>query len=140
MRRAGRLFALTVLAAALAVAPAAAQVRFDVPLALRPQPLSAELTPPAAAAPSVELRARTGRPAWLLPAAGLIAGAILYPVLVNERCEDCTLYIPEPVTGGIIGLLGGIVVEVSLMLLEGGASKDLAASSLPPSTREPQAP
>lgn len=127
MRRPPRLLILAVLAAALAATPTAAQTAPDLPLALRPRPLSAQLTPDAAtAAPSVEFTMRSGRPVWLLPAAGLVAGAILYPMLVDGGCDDtdCMLYIPEPVTGGIIGLLGGITLEVVLMVAGGKDDPD----------------
>jgi hypothetical protein len=115
-------FLLTALCAALAAAPAAAQAHFDLPPALRAQPLPAELRPNVATTPSVEFTARSGRPVWLLPAVGMVAGAILYPMLVDGGCDDndCMLYIPEPVTGGLVGLLGGITLEVILMIAEGG--------------------
>ncbi|HEU4884255.1 MAG TPA: hypothetical protein VFT45_18515 [Longimicrobium sp.] len=120
MRGARRFSALSVLAAALVAAPAGAQALEDLPPALRPRPLPAELTPEAAAPPSVELSVRSGRPVWLLPAAGLVAGAVLYPMLVDGGCDDndCMLYIPEPFTGALIGLLGGITAEVLLMVVE----------------------
>ena len=120
VRRARRVSVLAVLAAALSAVPAVAQAPADLPPALRPQPLPAALTPQAAAAPSVEPSVRSGRPVWLLPAAGMVAGAVLYPMLVDGGCDDtdCMLYIPEPVTGAIIGLLGGIAVEVILMVVE----------------------
>jgi hypothetical protein len=105
----------------LASAPAGAQELADLPPALRPQPLPLELTPQAAVSPSVEFLMRSGRPVWLLPLAGLVAGAVFYPMVVDGGCDDtdCMLYIPEPVTGAIIGLLGGILVEVSLMIVDG---------------------
>jgi hypothetical protein len=120
VRRARRLSALAALAAVLLAAPAGAQTLADLPPALRPRPLPAELTPLAAASPSVALAVRSGRPVWLLPLAGLVAGAVLYPMVVDGGCDDtdCMLYIPEPVTGAIIGLLGGIAVEVVLMVVE----------------------
>ncbi|HYR07135.1 MAG TPA: hypothetical protein VEQ60_05190 [Longimicrobium sp.] len=135
MRRARRLSALAALAAALAAAPAGAQAGADLPPALRPQPLPRELTPEAAASPSAELMVRSGRPVWLLPLAGLVAGAVLYPMVVDGGCDDtdCMLYIPEPVTGAIIGLLGGILVEVVLMVIEEG-NADPPASLLRPLT------
>jgi hypothetical protein len=136
MRAARRALAFAALAAGLAAAPAAAQAVPDLPYAPALQPLPAELVPPAATTPSVELSARGGRPVWLLPAAGLVAGAVLYPMLVDGHCEDCTIYIPEPAVGAMIGLMGGIVLEVSLRLLSG----DLPTASLPPATHEPQAP
>jgi hypothetical protein len=129
-------FLLTALCAALAAAPAAAQAHFDLPPALRAQPLPAELRPEAATTPSVELTARSGRPVWLLPAAGMVAGAILYPMLVEPNCEDCTVYIPEPAMGAMLGLMGGILLEVSLRLISG----DLPVSALPLSSGEPSAP
>lgn len=137
MPRARRLSALAALAAALATAPAGAQAPADLSPALRPQPLPAELTPQAAALPSVELSVHSGRPFWLLPAGGLVAGAVLYPMLVDGGCDDndCMLYIPEPVTGAIIGLLGGITAEVILMVVEGGVGADPPASFLPLTTR-----
>lgn len=134
MRRAGRFSRLAVVAALLAAAPAAAQAVPDPGFA--PRPLPAELTPNAVAAtPSVERLARGGRPVWLLPAAGLVAGAILYPALVDQDCEDCTVYLPEPAVGAMLGLMGGILLEVSLRLLTG----DLPTSSLPPTPYEPSA-
>jgi hypothetical protein len=132
VRRARRLSVLAFLAAALSAVPAAAQEPADLPPALRLQPLPAELTPEAPAAPSVELSVRSGRPVWLLPAAGMVAGAVLYPMLVDGGCDDtdCMLYIPEPVTGAIIGLLGGILVEVSLMIVEGALADP--GATIPP--------
>jgi hypothetical protein len=131
MRGVRHLSALAALAAALAAAPAGAQTLADLPASLRPQPLPAELMPEAAASPSVELSARSGRPVWLLPAAGMVAGAVLYPMLVDGGCDDndCMLYIPEPFTGAIIGLLGGILGEVVLMVAEGSdaAAPDVTA-------------
>jgi hypothetical protein len=130
------------LAAFLAVAPAAAQARSGLPSSLRVQPLPTELTPKASsAAPSIELRARGGRPVWLLPVAGMVAGAVLYPMLVDGGCEDrdCMLYIPEPVTGGIIGLLGGITLEVVLMIAEGGVDAAPALDPRSQPTHEPSA-
>lgn len=120
MRRARRLSILAALAAALVAAPTEAQA----PPALRLQPLPPELTPEVAASPSVELNARSRRPVWLLPLTGMVAGAVLYPVLVDGGCEDrdCMLYIPEPATGALIGLLGGITLEVILMVVEGDVS------------------
>jgi hypothetical protein len=75
---------------------------------------------------------RSGRPVWLLPAAGMVVGAVLYPMLVDGGCDetDCMLYIPEPVTGAIIGLLGGILVEVSLMIVEGALADP--GATIPP--------
>ncbi|HEX6369618.1 MAG TPA: hypothetical protein VF006_11930 [Longimicrobium sp.] len=133
MRRACRLSALAALAVTLAAAPGAAQAPADPPPALRLQPLPAELTPEAPASPSVELRARSGRPVWLLPLAGLVAGAFLYPMLVDGGCDDtdCMLYIPEPVTGGIIGLLGGILVEVLLMAVGDADDDDPGVAASP---------
>jgi hypothetical protein len=130
VRRARRLSALAVLAAALIAVPSGAQTLADLPPALRPRPLSAELTPQAAASPSVGLAVRSGRPVWLLPLAGLVAGAVLYPMVVDGGCDDrdCMLYIPEPVTGAIIGLLGGITVEVVLMVAGGGDSNRLVSA------------
>jgi hypothetical protein len=109
------------LAALLAAAPAAAQSPSDLPAALRTRPLPAQLTPSAVEPASVEFLARSGRPVWLLPAAGMVAGALLYPMVVDGGCDDrdCMLYIPEPFTGAIIGLLGGIALEVVLMVAEG---------------------
>jgi hypothetical protein len=131
--RAGRLSALAALAAALAAAPAGAQSLSDLPPALRPQPLSVELTPEAAASPSVELGVHSGRPVWLLPLTGLVAGAVIYPMLVDGGCDDtdCMLYIPEPVTGAIIGLLAGITVEVVLMAV-GEVNDSDTAVAVPP--------
>jgi hypothetical protein len=128
-----RLAAFAALAAGLASAPAAAQALPDLPSPLRLQPLPAELAPESAATPSVELVARSGRPVWLLPLAGLAAGAVLYPMLVDGGCDDtdCMLYIPEPVTGALIGLLGGITVEVLLMIMEERGGSD-ARAALPP--------
>jgi hypothetical protein len=128
-----RLSALAAVVACLAAAPAEAQAPADPPPALRVQPLPAELTPPAAASPSVELTVRSGRPVWLLPAAGLVAGAVLYPMLVDGGCDDtdCMLYIPEPVTGAIIGLLGGIAVEVLLMAVGEAGDPDPAVVAPP---------
>lgn len=132
MRRARSLSSFAALAAALAAAPAAAQAPADLPPALRPRPLPLELTPQAAASPSVELAVRSGRPVWLLPLAGLVAGAILYPMVVDGGCDDtdCMLYIPEPVSGALIGLLGGITVEVVLMVIEEGNAKP--GATIPP--------
>jgi hypothetical protein len=134
VRRVRRLSAVALLAACLAAAPAGAQAAADLPSALRPQPLPAELTPEAAAAqPSVDLSARSGRPVWLLPLTGLVAGAVLYPLLVDGGCDDtdCMLYIPEPVTGAIIGLLGGIAVEVLLMAVGEADDSPLRAAAPP---------
>lgn len=141
MRRVHLVFLLTALWAALAAAPAAAQARFDVPPALRPQPLPAELRPDVATTPSVELTARSGRPVWLLPATGMVAGAVLYPMLVDGGCDDndCMLYIPEPVTGALIGLLGGITLEVILMIAEGGVDAAPALDPRSHPTHEPSA-
>jgi hypothetical protein len=137
VRRVRRLSALAALAASLATVPAGAQAPTDLPSALRSQPLPAELTPEAAALPSVELSVRSGRPVWLLPAAGLVAGAVFYPMLVDGGCDDndCMLFIPEPFTGALIGLLGGITAEVILMVVEGGVGADPPASFLPLTTR-----
>jgi hypothetical protein len=120
VHRARRLSALAVLAASLACAPAGAQTLSDLPPALRPRALPAELTAGAFALPAVELSVHSGRPVWLLPLTGLVAGAVLYPMLVDGGCDDtdCMLYIPEPVTGAIIGLLGGITLEAFLTVLE----------------------
>lgn len=141
MRRVLRLAAFAALAAGLASAPAAAQALPDLPSPLRPQPLPAELTPESAATPSVELVARSGRPVWLLPLAGLVAGAVLYPMLVDGGCDDtdCMLYIPEPVTGALIGLLGGITLEVFLMVLEEWGGFDSRAV-VPPGSLHPPSP
>ena len=96
-------------------------------------PLPAELTPEAASTPSVALSVRSGRPVWLLPLAGLAAGAVIYPMLVDGGCEDtdCMLYIPEPVTGALIGLLGGIAVEVLLMAVEKGDASGFQGAGPP---------
>jgi hypothetical protein len=133
VRHARHLSALSALAACLAAAPAGAQALADVPSALRFQPLPAELTPEFATPPSVEMSVRSGRPVWLLPAVGLVAGAVLYPMLVDGGCDDtdCMLYIPEPVTGAIIGLLGGIAVEVLLMAT--GDADDSGSGAAAPS-------
>lgn len=136
MRGVGGLSAVAALIAALAAAPASAQAPADLPSALRPQPLPAELAPHAVASPSVELAVRSVRPVWLLPAAGMVAGALVYPALVDQHCDDCTVYIPEPAVGAMLGLMGGILLEVSLRLISG----DLPASSAPASFREPSAP
>jgi hypothetical protein len=128
-------FLLSALCATLAAAPAAAQAHVDLPSTLRPQPLPAALTPEVATPASVVFTARSGRPVWLLPAAGMVAGAILYPMLVEPSCEDCTVYIPEPAMGAMLGLMGGILLEVSLRLISG----DLPVSALPLSAGEPSA-
>lgn len=139
MRRAHRLI-LAALAAMLAVAPATASAQSGQPSPLRVHPLPPELTPASdAAAPSVALTARGGRPFWLLPAAGMVAGAVIYPMLVDEECQDCTIYIPEPVTGGIIGLLGGITLEVLLIIAEAGVDSAPVLDSHVRPTREPSA-
>ncbi|WP_420127791.1 hypothetical protein [Longimicrobium sp.] len=128
-----RLCALAAVAALLAAAPASAQAPADVPAAFRPRPLPAELIPEAAVSPPVELSVGSGRPVWLLPAVGLVAGAVLYPMLVDGGCDDrdCMLYVPEPVTGAIIGLLGGITVEVVLMAVDEAKDSDPAVA-VPP--------
>lgn len=126
MGRVLRFSALAALAALLAAAPAAAQAPADLPAAFHLRPLPVVLTPQAVALPAVEFPTLSGRPVWLLPAVGLVAGAVLYPMLVDGGCDDrdCMLYIPEPFTGALIGLLGGIAVEAVLMAVDEGKSSD----------------
>lgn len=61
---------------------------------------------------------REGRPWWLIPAITTAGGALLYELARGDECEntDCIIYIPPPVTGAVLGLVVGTVVEVSLRL------------------------
>jgi hypothetical protein len=64
--------------------------------------------------------ARTRRPWWLLPLAAAGAGAVLFEVVRGDECEqaDCTIYIPPPLQGAVLGLAVGTVIEVVLRASE----------------------
>ena len=59
---------------------------------------------------------RGRRPWWLIPIVSAGSGAVLFEVARGDECEqsDCTIYIPPPVQGAVLGLVVGTVVEVVL--------------------------
>lgn len=61
---------------------------------------------------------RERRPWWLIPVIATAGGALVYELARGDECEntDCIIYIPPPVTGAVLGLTVGTVVEVGLRL------------------------
>jgi hypothetical protein len=126
-RQGTRICCLIALAGAVLAAPARAQSGVPSRLEMRHPPVDVRLlvstpvhTPGSRLdrdlAPAGIGAVRSRRPWWLIPLVAAGAGAVLYEVARGDECEqtDCTVYIPPPVQGAVLGLAVGTVIEVVL--------------------------